>query len=202
MNKPTGPDSYRAALRLIDEADHWMDADMGWKAQLSGEERIDRRTADLIKAQVLATNAQTAAIITLASAIESGLYELDGWRDVIPRPPLKECKGEEIRRPECAERHTDDCDYTDPVPEPKHELLPVGTRVLVSDPHRGSCGCGSAQPYVGKIAGYDMHSTKYQINEEVYGSPGEYYGFVRWAFVDNRVQVHPDGPEYQAPETT
>jgi len=87
----------------------------------------------------------------------------------------------------------------EPEPEPKHELLPVGTRVLVSEKHDAGCSCASLQPWVGKIAGYDLHRSKYQINEERYGSPGDYYDFVRWAFADNRVQVHPDGPE---PSTT
>jgi len=69
----------------------------------------------------------------------------------------------------------------------------------VSPLHDLHCTCGSTQPYVGKVAGYDMHKSKYQINEERYGTPGEYYDFVRWTFVDNRVQVHPDGPEHPLP---
>jgi hypothetical protein len=76
-----------------------------------------------------------------------------------------------------------------------HELLAVGTRVLVSDPRDRNCGCSNAQPWVGKIAGYDMHHSKYQINEERYGSPGEYYNFVRWVFADSRVEIHPEGSE-------
>lgn len=146
-------------------------------------------------AQVQATHALTAVLAMIAENMRDfPPYEMEAWREVLPLPPLKECKGKETRRPECADRHTEDCDYADPVPEPKHVLLPVGTRVLVSDPHARNCVCSNDQPYVGKIAGYDTGHTKYQINEERYGTPGKYYNFVRWVFADNRVQVHPDGP--------
>lgn len=57
----TGPEHYRVAERLIADADAWMDADSGWMADLSGEERIARRVADLAAAQVHATLALAAA---------------------------------------------------------------------------------------------------------------------------------------------
>lgn len=155
----------------------------------------------LLQAQVAATQSQTAALVMLTEVIATATgtdhYDLDAWRQVIPSVPLKECRAMNIRRPECAERHTDDCDYTDPVPEPKHVLLPVGIRVLVSDPHDTNCGCGNEQPWVGIVRGYDMHRSKYQISEERYGTPGEYYDFVRWVFADNRVQPLDEQP---APE--
>ena len=57
----TGLEHYREAERLLEEADAWMDVDYGWKANLSADERIARRTADLVAAQVHATLAHTAA---------------------------------------------------------------------------------------------------------------------------------------------
>jgi hypothetical protein len=157
--------------------------------------------SDLAHAQLMATQAQTAALVMFA-----GLYadahgirsrEIEVWTEVIPAPPLVKCWGKEARRPECAERHTEDCAYAEPAPEPKHVLLPVGTRVLVSNPHGANCECGSEQPWVGIVRGYDMHRSKYEIAEERYSTPGEYYNFTRWAFADNRVQPHPEQP---APE--
>lgn len=57
----TGPEHYREAERLLRTADEWMDADFGWKAHLSPDERIARRTADLAAAHVHATLALAAA---------------------------------------------------------------------------------------------------------------------------------------------
>lgn len=57
----TGPEHYREAERLTQQAGEWMDADTGWKAHMSGEERIARRAADLAEAQVHATLALAAA---------------------------------------------------------------------------------------------------------------------------------------------
>jgi hypothetical protein len=45
----------REAERLFRQADEWMDADLGWKARLTVDERVARRTADLLAAQVAAT---------------------------------------------------------------------------------------------------------------------------------------------------
>lgn len=41
----TGPEHYRTAERPIDQAGTWMNADTGWKAHLSQEERIALRSA-------------------------------------------------------------------------------------------------------------------------------------------------------------
>lgn len=57
----TGPEHYREAERLQHQAETWANADTGWKAHMSGEERIARRMADLTAAQVHATLAQAAA---------------------------------------------------------------------------------------------------------------------------------------------
>lgn len=150
-------------------------------------------------AQVRATQANTAALVMLA-----GLYadahgirsrELEVWSEAIPSPPLVECWGKDARRPQCAERHTDDCDYADPVPEPKHVLLPSGTRVLVSEPEYDEAARKVVwkNPVAGRISGYDLCRTKYRWQREY--SPGHYASSESWAFVDNRVVVHPDGPE-------
>lgn len=57
----TGPEHYRQAERLIEQADEWPDADLGWKGDLTAAERIARRDSDLAAAQVHATLALAAA---------------------------------------------------------------------------------------------------------------------------------------------
>lgn len=186
MNAPlTGPELFKQSMMHLNDV-----VNLTFCDKEGGDDLLLRI------AQVYATHAQTATLVMIgdliAKATEQRNADLEGWTEAIASVPLKKCWGKETRRPACAERHTDDCLYTDPVPEPKHVLIDVGVRVLVSDPHRGNCGCGTTQPFVGKIAGYDMGHSKYQINEEVYGRPGEYYSYVKWVFADNRVQVHPD----------
>lgn len=60
-----GPRHYLKAEQLIIQANEWMDADHGWKAELSSEERIARRQADMAQAQVHATLALAAATAEL-----------------------------------------------------------------------------------------------------------------------------------------
>lgn len=57
----TGPEHYREAERLAARAETWENADAGWKAHMSGEERIARRMADLTAALVHAQLADAAA---------------------------------------------------------------------------------------------------------------------------------------------
>jgi len=78
----TGPEHYRKAERLAEQADTWMNADTGWKAHLSTEERIAHRTADLLAGllhAVLANSAATA--LNDHSADEGGmpLADYDAW---------------------------------------------------------------------------------------------------------------------------
>lgn len=73
---PTGPHHYREANRFANTASQ-LDVEAG-------------ATAAAI-AQVHATNAQTAAIITLAEILDhiaggGGHIDLAGWRKVIPHP--------------------------------------------------------------------------------------------------------------------
>ncbi|WP_405543997.1 hypothetical protein OG478_23035 [Streptomyces phaeochromogenes] len=79
----TGPEHYLKAERLMDQADDWMNADMGWKASLSVNERVARRTADLLAAQVHATLAKTAATAMQAAVdgSEPGMapQEYEAW---------------------------------------------------------------------------------------------------------------------------
>jgi hypothetical protein len=77
--------------------------------------------------------------------------------------------------------------------EPKHELLPVGTRVLVSDWFRDRDGIRRTNPVAGRISGYNMHRTKYRWQREY--STDHYASEDSWAYADNRVTVHPDGPK-------
>lgn len=88
--------------------------------------------SDLAHAQLMATQAQTAALVMFA-----GLYadahgirsrEIEVWTEVIPAPPLVKCWGKEARRPECAERHTEDCAYAEPAPEPDSGLTKLLSR--------------------------------------------------------------------------
>lgn len=194
-DNPTGPELFAGASSYLDDIANGETGDPRF-----GED--DNRLLYATIANALAVQAQTAMLATLITAVSPDgcePYEMDTWRAVIPLPPLKECRGKDIRRPECADRHTEDCVYVDPAPEPKHVLLDIGTRVLVSPLHSPDCTCASTQPYVGRIAGYDMSCSKYQINEECYGRPGTYYDFVKWEFATNRVEVHPDGPECPSP---
>jgi len=57
----TGPEHYLEAERMRAAADEWADADLGWKATLTAQERINQRLADLADAQVHATLALAAA---------------------------------------------------------------------------------------------------------------------------------------------
>lgn len=49
-----GPKWVQEALRLTEQAGRWEDADRGWKAHLSTEERLAFRRADLQEALVYA----------------------------------------------------------------------------------------------------------------------------------------------------
>jgi hypothetical protein len=187
----TGPSLFLDSVQEIDAAFNECTADS------------QRKTDAIASAQVSATQAQVAALVLLAeiNALAYGVRsrELEVWREVLPAPPLVECWSKEKRRPECSERHTEDCTYADPVPEPEHVLLPVGTRVLVSDWEREEDMWGDSytlrlkNPEAGRISGYDMRRTKYRWQKE--WEPGRYASCDSWAFADNRVEVHPDGPE-------
>lgn len=57
----TGPEHYQAGERLLTEADDWLNADAGWKGQLTAAERVERRNSDLDAAQAHFTAALAAA---------------------------------------------------------------------------------------------------------------------------------------------
>jgi hypothetical protein len=78
----TGPEHYREAERLIAQADGWLDADYGWKATLSREERIGYRAADLAAAQVHATLAHAAATVFALYGQPGGVSQ-DEWRKAV-----------------------------------------------------------------------------------------------------------------------
>jgi hypothetical protein len=188
----TGPEMFDSSMAHLRDA-------IGTDGDTALEEKL------LKVAEIQAVHANTAAIVMLgglfASAMNLRNADLDGWMAVIPPTPLVKCWGKEERRPECAERHTEDCDYADPPPEPKHELLPVGTRVLVSEPEWDNDARRIVwrNPEPGKIIGYDMHRTKYRWRREWNWAEGRYSEHDQWAFVDNRVVIHPDGPECPPP---
>ncbi len=74
----TGPDHYRLAEELTEQANVVMDADYGWMGGLSGEERLLRRGACLAEAQVHAT-------LALAAATALGHEGSDGTQPVKDR---------------------------------------------------------------------------------------------------------------------
>lgn len=206
----TGPELFKSAN------DELMNAFM--------QEGNDNKALGVAFAAVGAIQAQTGALVMLTEAICKAIgtnhYDLDAWREVIPVAPLRNCRSMYIRRPQCKDQHTADCDYAEPAPEPKegpdcsevadcdgrcckrnepkHELLPVGTYVLVSPPPT-QCADGverqTLNPYSAVVRGYDIGRTKYRLSPET--TPGAFtqgLGHL-WEFADNRVQVHPDGPE-------
>lgn len=188
---PTGPSHFSASLEELRAA---------FENNEPNDDFYTARAVALLSSLVSAVHAQTAMMAMHIDAVTKGHppYEMDAWREVIPLPPLKECRGKENRRPECTERHTDDCKYADPPPEPKHVLLDVGTRVLVTEKGRDQEGwLRYRNPVAGRISGYDMSRSKYQWQEEF--DTGMYYTFNRWTGVGNHVEVHPDGPECPPP---
>jgi hypothetical protein len=62
----TGPEHYKAGEQLLASAQKWENADFGWMATMSVEERIARRTADIAEAQAHFTAAQAAATVEAA----------------------------------------------------------------------------------------------------------------------------------------
>lgn len=210
MSNPTGPDLFRSAAIELDGAKNTRD--------------LLSALVLSVQAQTAAIVMQTEEMAT-PTGTDNG--DLDAWRMVLPpEAPWTtvtfEVDGDTVRDGEEGEtweaqyrvpQHVaDDPKLTEEMaeqysfprhvrlackPKPKHELLPVGTRVLVSE-RKHFDEDYPEQPYVGRIAGYDMHRSKYQINPESYGEPGVYRDYVKWAFADNRVERHPeqlDGPQ-------
>lgn len=177
----TGPYHYTEAARLIAQAHRYTYGD-GADPVVGG--------ALAMEAVANAVNGLTAATVMAAriNAVAAIIRDtdLEAWGEVIPPAPRTECWSREVRRPECAERHTEDCFYA----EPEHKLLPIGTRVLVSE-RRYEDEDYPQQPYAAKIVGYDMHRSKYRLHPASSRNAGEYVEVDRWAFADNRVQVHP-----------
>lgn len=77
----TGPEHYREAERLAQQAATWMNADTGWKAHLTGAERLAHRVADLAEGQLHATLAAAAATVAYAADIDTSAAAQ--WADVI-----------------------------------------------------------------------------------------------------------------------
>lgn len=77
----TGPEHYREAERLTQQAEDVMNADYGWMASLSSEERRHRRTAFLLEAQAHATLALAAATALRPAqrSVNDPVYE--AWRE-------------------------------------------------------------------------------------------------------------------------
>jgi len=89
----TGPEHYREAERLTDQASTWANADTGWKAHLSSEERIAHRMGDLAEAQVHATLAHAAAT-AMGAPVEDDLAgftieDRDAWYKAAGEKPRR-----------------------------------------------------------------------------------------------------------------
>ncbi|MET9952365.1 hypothetical protein ABZ135_12560 [Streptomyces sp. NPDC006339] len=78
----TPHEHHARAEELLARADTWMDADTGWKARLSTDERLAHRSADLTAAQVHATLATLLPILTPRSDAELTVYRAQ--HDAIP----------------------------------------------------------------------------------------------------------------------
>lgn len=187
-----GPELFEAARAYVDDINEG-EAEYTSIAGIA----VDNRMLYATLAQVFCTRAQLALNLTLAEVIAQAAHvrhpDLDAWRKVIPAAPPQECWSFSERRPECAERHTEDCAYADPVPEPEHVLLPVGTRVLISEKETREGWTRYHNPVAGRISGYDMSRSKYQWQAEL-GS-GSYTSHSYWTGVGNHVEIHPNGPE-------
>ncbi len=191
MNQPipTGPDLFGFAQTSYEKAKYAGHHDDN--PIYGSPEELYHFMAATLHAQ----QANTAALVMIAECVTDGShFDFDGWREKIGLTWLKKCRGKDVRRPQCTPVHTEGCAYADPIPEPKHVLLPVGTRVLVSE-RRFHEEDFARQPYVAQVVGYNTGKTKYRVQQEDPWTPGAYYESVRWAFADNRVEIHPDGPE-------
>jgi hypothetical protein len=168
MNQPipTGPDRFGFA-----EADH----DKARQYEYGDPEEAYHRQA----AQYHATQAQTAVLVMLVEVIANATGtdhdDLDAWREKIGLTWLKECRSFTQRRPQCAEQHTDDCDYANnrvqphpeqpPAEEPISEPDPALTSLLARFERKWSCEvfrtgyhngdeCGPSDPHGGWNCGY------------------------------------------------
>lgn len=124
---PTGPELFRRS---------WSELELAFERDQSSARGRDAALLSLEFAKADAIQANTAALVMLgelfATAMNLRSADLDAWAKVIPSSPLTECWGMEKRRPQCADRHTDDCTYTDPVREPQK---PTGPRIYVEHRH-------------------------------------------------------------------
>ena len=77
-------DHYREAERLRAAADRWLNADTGWMASMSTDERLARRDSDNQAAQVEATLA-LAAVMALTGPMAAGAFtdepEIKAWHE-------------------------------------------------------------------------------------------------------------------------
>lgn len=74
----TAREHWDRAVDLTEQAEAWMDVDHGWKGQLSQEDRLRYRIADLAQAQVHATLALAGAQLHTANRIEYLSDRLEG----------------------------------------------------------------------------------------------------------------------------
>jgi hypothetical protein len=66
----TAAEHYQRANAALARAGEWMDADTGWKGDLSTEERLRYRMADVAEAQAEATLAQVKALEKQYAALD------------------------------------------------------------------------------------------------------------------------------------
>lgn len=89
IDKMTGPEHLRESLKELCDA---FEGDA--PPEMSRQDQLMERAVTLLSSLVSGVHAQTAALVMLAEATGDGLYEMDAWRDVIPRPPLRKKEDE------------------------------------------------------------------------------------------------------------
>jgi hypothetical protein len=104
----TGPEHYREAEKLAAQADEWLNADYGWKGNLTAAERLAYRNSDLAAAQVHATLALAAAAGLSGHVPGTGMLMPDKteWYSVASRAKLNK-DAERAELAELAAEHKD-----------------------------------------------------------------------------------------------
>lgn len=86
----TGPEHYAAGEKLLESAAAIMNADYGWMASLSTEERLTHRTADIAAAQAHFTAALAAATALMHGDDDTMPADWQAWNRAAGASPRVE----------------------------------------------------------------------------------------------------------------